>query len=1094
MLRKLAIAIAASGAMMSATYVHALGMGDIELESALNQPLDAQIKLIKAGDLENWEIKPDLASSDEFQKSGIEHVFFLNNVKFEVERVGDDVYIKLSTNQPVVEPFLNFLVQVDWPNGRLLREYTLLLDPPVFSEDEAQSVSAPVVEDEFDDEFEQDSNMKADGAMLPGTGGIDDLADIPDVEGDDSEYLDESEEQVVEENDISDLDDVEDELEDSDISDLADVEDESVENELLSEESIEDELLADGVMSESSEVESEPSPKTYTVQSDDTLWEVALRTRPNRSVSPQQAMLALQDLNPDAFIGGNINRLKKNQVLRVPDEEQIRARNFKESVSEVAIQNQFLSTQKAQLDATSKSQAIERDDELSGAELKLLAGGAATTDSERGASGEVMAQAAGSQSKLDNELSLALEDLDKSKRDSLELNARLDLLEDQIKTLQRIISLKDEQMVALQAGFAKSGDTQSVDPRQAELDQLAAAAKASENAKMDLNFASNDKTISADKPANQVALDAEKSEPVKKPKPKFTPLPEVVEDEPFDAMAFAMENPPVMGGVLGALLLALFGVNFARKRKEKQAEESVADMSNFEGLDPLDGSDGQLGADFDDEFSDLEISGEEDLSDDDLVTRVDEFGEPETGLPDALDDTQESTDVLGEVEIYIAYDRFDQARSLLEKTLQDQPARMDLRLKLMEVLVAMGDQGSIASHYDYVVAQGSVDDQEKASQFREEREGDNDSHGDHSLDMDGGLDLEISSDSDVGDLDFNTGELDDGDLNFDLDGLGLDEAPSTNESLDSLELDSENSLDFETDTLDDVSLDLDSVSENSSDDNSSLDLDFTEDLESEDLEFDLGLDDSATVTEAADLDLDMDLSELDDGLSDSLDDTLDDLNELDLSLDGEESLTLDADVGENDDLSLDLSDELPVLEDSDVALDEGLDLTLDAELDDSNDLSFDLVEEDLPVLSDDTQVDLDTDSQGSSELDEISLDLDMDLGIEEDVSADSSLQDLDDLSKELDAELLDFDSVADVDSLPEEIEAEVGGGDLDLSDLDADLDFLSGTDESETKLDLARAYIDMDDKDGAKEILQEVLEEGTDKQKQDAGSLLDTLA
>ncbi len=1091
MLRKLAIAIAASGAMMSATYVHALGMGDIELESALNQPLDAQIKLIKAGELEDWEIKPDLASSDEFQKSGIEHVFFLNNVKFEVERVGDDVYIKLSTNQPVVEPFLNFLVQVDWPNGRLLREYTLLLDPPVFSEDEAQSVSAPVVEDEFEDDFTQDSDMEAGGAMLPGTGGIDDLADIPDVEGDDSEYLDESEEQVAEESDISDLVDVDDESEESDISDLADVEDESVEDELLSEESVEDELLADEVMSESSEVESEPLPKTYTVQNDDTLWEVALRTRPNRSVSPQQAMLAIQDLNPDAFIGGNINRLKKNQVLRIPDEEQIRARNFKESVSEVAIQNQFLSTQKAQLDATSKSQAIEREDELSGAELKLLAGGAATTDSERGASGEVMAQAAGSQSKLDNELSLALEDLDKSKRDSLELNARLDLLEDQIKTLQRIISLKDEQMVALQAGFAKSGDDQSVDPRQAELDQLAAAAKANENAKTDLNFASSDKTISADKPVNQVTPDTVNSEQVKKPNSKFTALPEVAEDEPFDAMAFAMENPPIMGGVLGALLLALFGVNFVRKRKEKQAEESVADMSNFEGLDPLDGPDGQLGADFDDEFSDLEISGGEDLSDDDLVTRVDDFGEPETGLPDALDDTQESTDVLGEVEIYIAYDRFDQARSLLEKTLQSQPARMDLRIKLMEVLVAMGDHGSIASHYDYVVAQGSVADQEKASQFREVMGGD-DSLGDHALDMDGELDLEISSDSDVGDLDFNTGELDDGDLNFDLDGLGLDETPSSNESLDSLELDSENSLDFETATLDDVSLDLDSASENNSDDNSSLDLDFTEDLGSDDLEFDLGLDDNSSETEAADLDLEMDLSELDDGLSSPLDDTLDDLNELELSLDAEESLILDSDVGENDDLSLELSDELPVLEDNDVALDEGFDLTLDAELDDTDGLSFDLVDEDLPVLSDDTQVDLQADSQESAELDDISLDLDMDLGIEEDTAVDSSLQDLDDLSKELDAELLDFDSVAEVDSLPEE--AEVAGGDLDLSDLDADLDFLSGTDESETKLDLARAYIDMDDKDGAKEILQEVLEEGTDKQKQDAGSLLDTLA
>ncbi len=101
------------------------------------------------------------------------------------------------------------------------------------------------------------------------------------------------------------------------------------------------------------------------------------------------------------------------------------------------------------------------------------------------------------------------------------------------------------------------------------------------------------------------------------------------------------------------------------------------------------------------------------------------------------------------------------------------------------------------------------------------------------------------------------------------------------------------------------------------------------------------------------------------------------------------------------------------------------------------------------------------------------------------------LLDLDELSKELDAEMLEFDASEPVsEPINEPV---VDTAELDLSDLDADLDFLSGTDESETKLDLARAYIDMDDKDGAKEILQEVLEEGTDKQKQDAGNLLDSL-
>ncbi|MEY8262787.1 MAG: FimV/HubP family polar landmark protein, partial [Bermanella sp.] len=451
MLRKLAIAIAASGAMMSAGYVHALGMGDIELESALNQPLNAHIKLIKASELEDWEIKPDLASSLEFQKSGIEHVFFLNNLKFKIERVGEDVFIRLSSKQPVVEPFLNFLVQVDWPNGRLLREYTLLLDPPVFSEEWVEPVTAPAHE-KLADEFTGEADSS--DATLPGMGvsDADDLSDIPDV------------------------------VADSDISDLPDVAEQTSEKTVAAPLALKDAAVKEAA-----------APKTYTVRADDTLWEVALRTRPHRSITPQQAMLAIQDLNPDAFIGGNINRLKKNQVLRLPNEEQVRNRSFKQSVSQVAFQNQALNQRKAQLDATRKSQVIERDTEVAGAELKLLAGGAATAASERGASGKVVAKTAGDQSKLDSDLSLALEDLDKSKRANQELSARLDLLEEQLKTLQRIISLKDEQMVALQVGFAESAEGNKVDPRQAELTQLAAATKSSEPAKSkaDLNFASS---------------------------------------------------------------------------------------------------------------------------------------------------------------------------------------------------------------------------------------------------------------------------------------------------------------------------------------------------------------------------------------------------------------------------------------------------------------------------------------------------------------------------------------------------------------------------------------------------------------------------
>ena len=131
---------------------------------------------------------------------------------------------------------------------------------------------------------------------------------------------------------------------------------------------------------------------------------------------------------------------------------------------------------------------------------------------------------------------------------------------------------------------------------------------------------------------------------------------------------------------------------------------------------------------------------------------------------------------------------------------------------------------------------------------------------------------------------------------------------------------------------------------------------------------------------------------------------------------------------------------------------------------------------------------------------EIESGLDLDEGLELDSSLD--LDESLDLDTGLDADASDASELAD-DSTSHESEdlVDLAGdddlpplGDLDLDNLDEDLDFLSGTDESETKLDLARAYIDMDDKDGAKEILQEVLEEGSDQQKQDASKLMDSMA
>ena len=128
--------------------VNALGLGNIDMRSTLNQRLDARIGLLRVrqGELKGIEIS--LASEETFQRAGIERPKFLNNVSFSLVRPdsGGKPYIQLSSPQPITEPFLNFLVEVNWANGRLLREFTVLVDPPVLADERrSRAVDAPAV-------------------------------------------------------------------------------------------------------------------------------------------------------------------------------------------------------------------------------------------------------------------------------------------------------------------------------------------------------------------------------------------------------------------------------------------------------------------------------------------------------------------------------------------------------------------------------------------------------------------------------------------------------------------------------------------------------------------------------------------------------------------------------------------------------------------------------------------------------------------------------------------------------------------------------------------------------------------------------------
>ncbi len=144
MLRKLALSLAVAGAL-GASQAHALGLGQIRIKSALNEPLDAEIQLLQVRDLDPLQVVPKMADLDQFAMAGIDRSRLLSDVQFSVSiNQNGTGSIRMTSSRPVREPFLNLLVEVNWPNGRLVREYTVLLDPPAFQAASIGGSAAPV--------------------------------------------------------------------------------------------------------------------------------------------------------------------------------------------------------------------------------------------------------------------------------------------------------------------------------------------------------------------------------------------------------------------------------------------------------------------------------------------------------------------------------------------------------------------------------------------------------------------------------------------------------------------------------------------------------------------------------------------------------------------------------------------------------------------------------------------------------------------------------------------------------------------------------------------------------------------------------------
>ena len=142
-LKRFTTQLVAAGLITVPLMAHAAGLGKMSVNSALGQPLAAEIELFAADKAELESLSASLASDQAFRDANVEFSPVLSSLRFSVEKKpnGKSV-LKVTSNRPVNDPFVDMLIELNWASGRLVREYTMLLDPPGMA---PQQSVAPVV-------------------------------------------------------------------------------------------------------------------------------------------------------------------------------------------------------------------------------------------------------------------------------------------------------------------------------------------------------------------------------------------------------------------------------------------------------------------------------------------------------------------------------------------------------------------------------------------------------------------------------------------------------------------------------------------------------------------------------------------------------------------------------------------------------------------------------------------------------------------------------------------------------------------------------------------------------------------------------------
>jgi len=623
---------------------NAAGLGKLTVLSALGQPLRAELDIIASRN-ELSSLSARVASPEAFKQAGIEYVAALSGLRFSLDqRPNGQPFLRLSSDGSINEPFLDMLVELDWASGRLVREYTFLLDPPQFLKQEG-AASAPVVLPEAKREMPPPAVAPA-GAQIAAPLAASPAAPIAAPA-------------------VSQM-----------VTPVTPV--------------------TPSAPAEAHRPAQKPRPAaakpmaaaaTRRVKHGDTLSEIARESKPE-GVSLDQMLVALFRGNRDAFAAGNMNRLMSGKILSIPDPQAAAAVDQSEATRTVVAQSADFNAYRRNLAAVAAS-GVPREAPAQRAASGLIVprvvdhapteiAGKDKLEVSRSESPSDAKTAAG---KAGAERLRAIEE-DLVARDKAlqEANSRIAELQKNLDDLKKLVELKSQSMAALQ----QQAEVVKTTPPTASVSAPVAAPAKPEALKIP---AAPALAATAKPPTAVVSPKPPQPVPVAAKKPAMAAEPSFIDDNA--ALVYG-------GGGIIALLLGYLGYSSWRRRRT--AVDAGLPSATAEIDKPTDSVFASAGGQSVDTSSNLLSS---------------EFSQ--SGL--AAIDADEGVDPVAEADVYMAYGRDTQAEEILLEALKADPTRHAIQLKLLEIYVArksLKQFEAVASEL-YVQTGGVGPDWEKAA-------------------------------------------------------------------------------------------------------------------------------------------------------------------------------------------------------------------------------------------------------------------------------------------------------------------------------------------------------------------------------------------